>query len=121
MMPASEAVSQPASAPAAAPSASAPAAASAAAVAGTPALDPARIAAGRDLFSNWGCSACHTLADAKSNGAVGPSFDGNAGLTEDFVTGRVTNGQGAMPAFGGQLTPKEISDLAYYLTRVAKK
>jgi mono/diheme cytochrome c family protein len=123
MVPSSQAVSQPTSAPAAAPApaASAPAAASAAAVASAATLDPARIAAGRDLFGSWGCTACHTLADAKSNGAVGPSFDGDTALTEDFVKARVTNGQGAMPAFGGQLTPKEISDLAYYLTQVAKK
>lgn len=85
------------------------------------ALDPARIAKGRDLFNSWSCNACHTLADAKANGAVGPSFDGDANLTEDFVRGRVANGQGAMPAFGGQLTKEEIADLAYYLTQVAAK
>ncbi len=100
--------------------AAADAAAPAAPAAGA-ATDEARIAAGRELFSNWGCSACHTLADAKASGAVGPSFDGDTGLTEDLIVSRVTNGQGAMPAFGGQLTPKEIADLAYYLTKVAKK
>ncbi len=83
--------------------------------------DEARIAAGRELFGNWGCNACHTLADAKASGAVGPSLDGDSGLTEELIVSRITNGQGAMPAFGGKLTPKEIADLAYYLTNVAKK
>ncbi|MBO9575343.1 MAG: cytochrome c [Sphingobium sp.] len=85
------------------------------------ALDPARIAKGRELFQSWSCNACHTLADAKANGAVGPIFDGDANLTEEFVTTRVTTGQGAMPAFGGQLSKEEIADLAYYLTKVAAK
>jgi len=83
-------------------------------------LDAARIQRGRDLFSNWGCGACHSLADADAHGDVGPHFDG-AGLTEDFIKTRVTNGQGAMPAFGGQMTPQEIADIAYYIAHVAKK
>ena len=44
-----------------------------------------------------------------------------ANLTETFIVSRVTNGQGAMPAFGGQLTDKEIADLAYYIAHVQKK
>lgn len=122
VLPSSEAVSQPAD-PAPAANA-APAAATlpaAAAATGAATTDEARIAAGRELFAGWGCTACHTLSDARSNGAVGPSLDGNAGLTEDFITARVTNGQGAMPAFGGQLTSKEIADVAYYIAHVAKK
>jgi mono/diheme cytochrome c family protein len=82
--------------------------------------DVARIQKGRDLFSNWGCSGCHSLADADAHGDVGPHFDG-AGLTEDFIKTRVTNGQGAMPAFGGQMTQQEIADIAYYIAHVAKK
>ncbi len=94
------------------PAAAAPAAAA-------PADDP-RIAKGRDMFSSWGCTSCHALADAQSHGDVGPHLDG-AGLTEAFIVNRVTNGQGAMPAFGGQLTEQEIADLAYYIAKVAKK
>jgi mono/diheme cytochrome c family protein len=122
MLPSSEAVSQPAPTPAPAPGApTAAATIPAAAAAGSATMDQTRIAAGRELFGSWGCTACHTLSDARSNGAVGPSLDGNASLTEDFITSRVTNGQGAMPAFGGQLTPKEVSDVAYYIAHVAKK
>ncbi|MBO9671189.1 MAG: cytochrome c [Sphingobium sp.] len=122
MLPSSEAVSQPAPVPV--PASNPTAAATipaAAAAAGAAALDQTRVAAGRELFGSWGCTACHTLADAHSNGAVGPSLDGNASLTEDFITSRVTNGQGAMPAFGGQLSPKEVADVAYYIAHVAKK
>lgn len=121
MLPSSEAVSQPAPAPAPASTPTAAATIPAAAAAGAATSDQARITAGRELFGSWGCTACHTLSDAHSNGAVGPSLDGNASLTEDFITSRVTNGQGAMPAFGGQLTPKEVADVAYYIAHVAKK
>ena len=89
--------------------------------AATGARDETRIAAGRELFGNWGCNACHTLADAKASGSVGPSLDGDGNLTEQFIVSRVTDGQGAMPGFGGQLTEKEIADLSYYLTQVAAK
>ncbi|MEW6567661.1 MAG: cytochrome c oxidase subunit II [Chloroflexota bacterium] len=33
-------------------------------------------AAGRELFNQYGCGACHTLADGAARGAVGPSLDG---------------------------------------------
>ena len=91
-----------------------------AATAGAPTDDAsvARIKKGRELFANWGCSSCHALKDADADGHVGPAFDGNKGLTEAFITDRVTNGQGPMPAFGGQLTDKEIADLAFYIDKV---
>jgi mono/diheme cytochrome c family protein len=95
---------------------------------GTPATPPAAAAAaaatptaGRELFANWGCGSCHALADAGGTGHVGPSFDGNKNLTEKFVVDRVTNGQGAMPAFGGQMTDEEIATIAAYIVRTAAK
>jgi len=90
------------------------------AVAATDKADPARIAKGREIFTNWGCTGCHSLADADSHGDVGPHLDGG-NLTETYIVSRVTNGQGAMPAFGGQLTEQEIADLGYYIAHVAKK
>lgn len=83
-------------------------------------VDAARIAKGRELFTNWGCTGCHALVDADSHGDVGPHLDGG-NRTEEFIVSRVTNGQGAMPAFGGQLTDQEIADLGYYIAHVAKK
>ncbi len=85
------------------------------------AADTAMVAKGRDLFANYGCSSCHTLADAGATGHVGPSFDGDANLTHDFVVDRVSNGQGSMPAFGGQMSSEEIEAVATYVTSVAKK
>ncbi|MBO9669064.1 MAG: cytochrome c [Sphingobium sp.] len=100
--------------------ASVPAAALFAQAPATEQVDAARIAKGRELFTNWGCTGCHSLVDADSHGDVGPHLDGG-NRTEEFIVSRVTNGQGAMPAFGGQLTEKEIADLGYYIAHVAKK
>jgi mono/diheme cytochrome c family protein len=85
------------------------------------AADAAKIAKGRDVFGNYGCSACHTLADAGASGHVGPSFDENANLSQAFVVDRVTNGQGQMPAFGGQMSADEIDAVAAYIVATAKK
>ena len=84
--------------------------------------DPAAVKEkGRELFATWGCASCHSLADADATGHVGPAFDGNANLTKAFVIDRVTNGQGPMPAFGGQMTDPEIDAIATYITMVATK
>jgi mono/diheme cytochrome c family protein len=64
---------------------------------------------------------CHSLADAGATGHVGPSLDGNANLTQEFVVERVTNGQGMMPSFGGQLSADEINAVAAYIVKVATK
>ncbi|MBO9575355.1 MAG: cytochrome c [Sphingobium sp.] len=95
-------------------------AAPAAAPADAAPVDQARIAKGRELFAGWSCTSCHSLADAGSSGDVGPHLDGGT-LTEAFIVSRVTNGQGAMPSFGGQLTKEEIADVAYYIAHVSKK
>jgi mono/diheme cytochrome c family protein len=78
------------------------------------------VAAGKKVFETAGCAGCHTLADAGSNGNVGPNLDDskpNAAL----VTTRVTNGQGAMPPFKGQLDATQIADVAAYVSSVAGK
>ncbi len=82
------------------------------------AADPAVIDKGRDIFTNYGCGSCHSLGDAGSTGHVGPAFDGNSGLSQDFIVGRVTNGQGMMPSFGGQLSGDEINAVASYIMKV---
>ena len=76
------------------------------------------IAAGRELFNANSCSACHTLTDAGSSGAVGPSLD-NPNLTHDFIVGRVTNGQGPMPNFSW-LGEEDIDLIAAYIVQVKK-
>lgn len=98
-----------------------PAASPAAAGAKAAGGDAAKMAKGKELFGNNGCGACHTLADAGATGNVGPKLDGDTNLSESFVTDRVTNGQGAMPAFGGQMSADDISAIAYYVTHAAAK
>ena len=80
----------------------------------------AAVEAGRELFNTWSCSACHTLSDAGSSGAVGPSLD-NPKLTHDFIVNRVTNGSGPMPSFGGQIADADIGKLADYIVAVNHK
>ncbi len=84
---------------------------------GSAAGDPAK---GKELFASSGCGGCHALADAGAAGQVGPSLDGNAKLTEALIVARVTNGQGAMPAFGDRLSEEDIQDVTAYVLQAAK-
>jgi mono/diheme cytochrome c family protein len=84
-----------------------------------PALTAEQVAKGRQLFTDNGCNACHTLADANAAGSVGPSFDGNANLDKAHVVNIVTNGQGAMPSFSW-LGEEDIGLLADYIVQAKK-
>ncbi len=77
-------------------------------------------AAGADVFASAGCGGCHVLSAAGSKGTVGPSLDA-AKPPEALVIQRVTNGMGAMPAFGDQLSPQQIADVAAYVHESASK
>ena len=70
--------------------------------------------AGKAVFASAGCGGCHTLEDAGSSGQVGPNLDSSQ-PAHDLVVERVTNGMGAMPAFSGQLSEKQIEDVAAYV------
>jgi cytochrome c553 len=74
--------------------------------------------AGKAVFAKAGCGSCHTLQDAGSSGTVGPNLD-DAKPSHDLVVERVTNGMGVMPSFKGQLSEKEIQDVAAYVSSVA--
>jgi mono/diheme cytochrome c family protein len=74
--------------------------------------------AGKAVFAKAGCGSCHTLSDAGSSGTVGPNLD-DAKPSADLVMERVTNGMGVMPSFKGQLSDKEIQDVAAYVSSVA--
>lgn len=104
-------------APAPAPTAAATSAPAPAPVATTAAVDTTQ---GRSLFNDWSCGACHMLADAGASGSIGPSLDRNARLTREFAISTITNGQGAMPAFGGQMTDAEIALVSDYIVAVKK-
>lgn len=73
-------------------------------------------AAGKQVFATAGCGSCHTLKDAGTNGKVGPNLDEKKPPLE-LVTDRVTNGKGVMPSFAGQLTEKQIADVAAYVVQ----
>jgi mono/diheme cytochrome c family protein len=73
-------------------------------------------AAGKSVFASAGCSGCHTLKDANAHGNVGPNLD-DAKPPLSLVVTRVTKGAGAMPSFKGQLSDKQIADVAAYVVK----
>jgi mono/diheme cytochrome c family protein len=72
--------------------------------------------AGKTVFQSAGCVGCHTLADANAHGTVGPNLD-QAKPPLSLVVTRVTKGAGAMPSFKGQLSDKQIADVAAYVVK----
>ena len=80
---------------------------------------PGDAAAGKVVFTD-NCGGCHTLSDAGTNGAIGPNLDDKQPSAE-LVTERVTNGQGAMPAFSETLTETQIADVSTYVSSVSGK
>ncbi len=77
-------------------------------------------AAGKDVFASAGCGSCHTLADAGSNGSVGPNLDDTMPAAS-LVSTRVTKGQGVMPSYEDQLSATQIADVSAYVSSVAGK
>ncbi len=76
---------------------------------------------GRSVFlekAQPACGVCHQLADAGTRGLVGPNLDT---LQPDLerVSKAVTQGVGAMPAFGAQLSQQEIEALAAYVAEAS--
>ena len=73
-------------------------------------------AAGKVVFKTGPCASCHTLKDAGTTGTVGPNLD-DAKPPLSLVVERVTKGAGAMPSFKGQLSDKQIADVAAYVVK----
>ena len=71
---------------------------------------------GKGIFTSAGCVSCHTLAEAKSTGTVGPNLD-QAHPDYRLATARVTNGKGVMPSFKGTLSDQEIADVATFVVK----
>lgn len=74
---------------------------------------------GKSIFTTT-CGGCHTLADAGTNGKVGPNLD-ESQPPKELVVNRVTNGQGQMPPFKDSLDPAQIDAVADYVSSVAGK
>jgi mono/diheme cytochrome c family protein len=70
--------------------------------------------AGKAVFTSAGCVGCHTLKAAGATGTVGPNLD-QAKPPLSLVVTRVTHGAGAMPNFSGQLSTKQIADVAAFV------
>ena len=104
--------------PAQAPVAAAAAPAAAPPAATRAALTAEETVAARALFTQYSCGACHTLGAAGGSGHIGPELDGNANLDHDYIVSRVSNGQGAMPGFGGMIAADQIDLLANYILAV---
>ena len=71
---------------------------------------------GKVIFLEQGnCAACHTLADAKSNGQIGPNLNQ---IKPDIarVINTVTNGICVMPSYEGILSTNEIEAVAHYVS-----
>lgn len=81
-----------------------------------PGGDP--LAEGKEVFASAGCGTCHALADAGSTGTVGPNLDESM-PSKELAVDRVTNGQGAMPPFSGQLSEQQIDAVATYVSTAA--
>jgi alcohol dehydrogenase (cytochrome c) len=70
--------------------------------------------AGRSVFAD-NCSVCH--GDRGTGGNGGPDLTTMPlARTIAGVTRQVTGGGGGMPAFGGQLSDRQIADVAAYVT-----
>ena len=71
---------------------------------------------GKDIFLNIAvCSTCHILADAGSDGQIGPNLN-EIRPDKIRVIKSVTNGIGVMPAYEGQLSTEEIEAVAHYVS-----
>ena len=74
---------------------------------------------GKTIFLEQGnCATCHTLADAKSNGEIGPNLNQ---IKPDIarVISTVTNGIGVMPPYKDLLSKEEIEAVAHYVSITA--
>lgn len=71
--------------------------------------------AGASVFQTAGCGSCHTLKAAGADGQIGPNLD-SARPGFDAVVSKVRSGGGGMPSFAGQLSPKQIRDVAAFVS-----
>ena len=90
---------------------------------GTPAyaaaVRAANLKAGKALFAQLGCGACHILGAARAAGTAGPNLD-VIGLPAAEIVRQLTRGSIAMPSFRTRLTAKQISQLAGYIAASAR-
>ena len=69
---------------------------------------------GAELFYSKGCEFCHTISGHGGHRGPDLTYIGDS-LSPDEMTWRILNGGLNMPAFGGNLTPKELDSLVAFL------
>ncbi len=74
--------------------------------------------AGAKVFKSAGCGSCHTLKAAGAGGQIAPNLDA-ARPSFETVRTKVERGGGGMPSFGGQLTRRQIRDVAAFVAKSA--
>jgi mono/diheme cytochrome c family protein len=74
--------------------------------------------AGKAVFASAQCGSCHTLADAGTNGQIGPNLD-ESRPSYELTVDRVTNGKPPMPAFKDQLSEQQIRDVSAYVAEAS--
>ncbi|WP_213641621.1 c-type cytochrome [Pseudomonas lalucatii] len=90
--------------------------------AGEAATDEARLALGRQVFTEQAqpaCALCHSLQDAGAAGAIGPDLD-QLKPSPERVMAAVRGGVGVMPAFAASLSAEQIEAVAHYVARVTQ-
>jgi len=81
----------------------------------SPATTKGDATAGKTVFQQ-NCTACHGPTGHGGNG--GPDLTSiPSAKNYNTVVAQVENGGGGMPAFKGQLTPKQIADVSTYVTQ----
>ena len=76
---------------------------------------------GKDVFLNKAnCAACHTLAEAGSNGQIGPNLN-QIKPNMKRVMSVVKNGIGIMPPLEELLSSQEIEAVAHYVSIAASQ
>ncbi len=76
---------------------------------------------GKEIFLGDGnCASCHSLADAGSNGDIGPNLNEIQPELSRVIMA-VKNGIGVMPAYEGILTDKEIELVSKYVSESSLK
>jgi mono/diheme cytochrome c family protein len=71
-------------------------------------------AAGKTVFVNTGCGACHVLSAGGGTGSVGPNLD-ETNPDEALIVDRVLHGKGAMQPYEDTLSEKQIADVVAFV------
>jgi cytochrome c6 len=84
---------------------------------------PAKMALGRQVFTQIAqpqCGICHTLEDAGTKGEIGAKLE-ELQPDEQRVLLAVRKGVGVMPPYADKLTEEQIRAVAYYVSRAVRQ